>query len=190
MWWLSTNLITGIMYGSLNKLDNFDSLVWLTGTRKVIFLIFIADYSCALQKEILVHGRLYVTQNYLCFYANIFGWETNLTLRWKEVSAITKEKTALVIPNAVLISTRSEKYFFTSFVARDKTFLMLFRVWQNALLDQPMTPQEMWQWVCKWFNGLGVYCCSMLWEVIILHLGGMLFFFVVISFPSSFYFFS
>lgn len=52
-----------------------------------------------------------------------------------------------MIPNAVLICTRSEKYFFTSFVARDKTYLMLFRVWQNALLDQPMTPQEMWQWV-------------------------------------------
>lgn len=64
------------------------------------------------------------------------------------MSAITKEKTALVIPNAVLISTRTEKHFFTSFASRDKTYLMLFRVWQNALLDQPMSPQEMWQWVC------------------------------------------
>lgn len=25
--------------------------------------------------------------------------------------------------------------------------MMLFRVWQNALMDQPMTTQEMWQWV-------------------------------------------
>ncbi|KAJ8934330.1 hypothetical protein NQ314_013371, partial [Rhamnusium bicolor] len=104
-------------------------------------------YSCALQKEILVHGRLYVTQNYLCFYANIFGWETNVTLKWRDVASITKEKTALVIPNAVLISTKLEKYFFTSFVARDKTYLMLFRVWQNALMDQQMPAQEMWQWV-------------------------------------------
>ncbi|XP_018565494.1 GRAM domain-containing protein 1B isoform X2 [Anoplophora glabripennis] len=107
----------------------------------------VVDYSCALQKEILVQGRLYVTQNYLCFYANIFGWETNLTLKWKDVASITKEKTALVIPNAVLISTKSDKYFFTSFVARDKTYLMLFRFWQNALMDQPMSAQEMWQWV-------------------------------------------
>ncbi|KAJ8970115.1 hypothetical protein NQ317_000569 [Molorchus minor] len=107
----------------------------------------VVDYSCAVQKEILVQGRLYVTQNYLCFHANIFGWETNLTLKWKDVASITKEKTALVIPNAVLISTKTEKYFFTSFVARDKTYLMLFRVWQNALMDQPMPAQEMWQWV-------------------------------------------
>ncbi|CAG9771072.1 unnamed protein product [Ceutorhynchus assimilis] len=107
----------------------------------------VVDYSCALQKEILVQGRLYITQNYLCFYANIFGWETNLTLKWKEVAAITKEKTALVIPNAVLICTKGEKYFFTSLVQRDKTYMMLFRIWQNALMDQPMSQQEMWQWV-------------------------------------------
>ncbi|GLV31450.1 GRAM domain containing 1B [Carabus blaptoides fortunei] len=107
----------------------------------------VVDYSCALQKEILVHGRLYVTQNYLCFYANIFRWETTVTLQWKDVTAITKEKTALVIPNAILLSTDSDKYFLTSFSARDKTYLMLFRVWQNALMDQPMSAQEMWQWV-------------------------------------------
>ncbi|KYB29361.1 protein Aster-B isoform X2 [Tribolium castaneum] len=112
----------------------------------------LVDYSCALQKEILAQGRLYVTQNYLCFYANILGWETTLKLKWKDVSAITKEKTAIVIPNAVLICTRTEKYFFTSFVARDKTYLMLFRVWQNALMDQPMSPQEMWQWVHQWYG--------------------------------------
>ena len=36
----------------------------------------IVDYSCALQRDILLQGRIYVTQNYLCFYANIFRWET------------------------------------------------------------------------------------------------------------------
>jgi hypothetical protein len=107
----------------------------------------IVDYSCALQKDILVHGRLYASQHYLCFYANIFRWETSVSLRWKDVTAITKEKTALVIPNAILVCTEGEKLFFTSFGARDKTYLMLFRVWQNALLDQPLSMQEMWQWV-------------------------------------------
>ena len=49
---------------------------------------------------------------------------------------MTKERTARVIPNAVQICTPTDKYFFTSFAARDKTYLMLFRVWQNALMDQ------------------------------------------------------
>ncbi|XP_012272222.1 GRAM domain-containing protein 1B isoform X2 [Orussus abietinus] len=107
----------------------------------------VVDYSCALQREILAHGRLYVTQNYVCFYANIFTWETLVSLRWKDVTSITKEKTAIVIPNAILISTETDKFFLTTFGARDKTYLMLFRVWQNALIGQPMSTTEMWQLV-------------------------------------------
>ncbi|XP_036327831.1 protein Aster-B-like isoform X3 [Rhagoletis pomonella] len=107
----------------------------------------IVDYSCALQRDILVQGRLYVSQNYVCFHANIFRWETYLTIRWKDVTSITKEKTALVIPNAISICTAKEKYFFATFTTRDKAFLMLFRVWQNTLMNKPMPPQEIWQWV-------------------------------------------
>lgn len=88
---------------------------------------------------------MYVSQDYMCFHANIFGWETFLNLRWRNVTSITKEKTALVIPNAILISTEVDKYFITSFAARDKTYLMLFRIWQNALMEKSMLPQEIWQ---------------------------------------------
>lgn len=107
----------------------------------------IVDYSCALQKEILVHGRMFVTQNWICFYANIFRWETIVTIPTKEITAITKEKTARVIPNAIQICNEKDKYFFTSFAARDKTYLMLFRIWQNALMEQPLSPSELWHWV-------------------------------------------
>ncbi|GAB6027433.1 hypothetical protein CHUAL_001696 [Chamberlinius hualienensis] len=107
----------------------------------------IVDYSCAMQKDILVQGRLYISQNFICFYANIFRWETCLIIKCKDITSMTKEKTALVIPNAIQVCTTNEKHFFTSFGARDKTYLMMFRVWQNALLDQPMSPQELWQWI-------------------------------------------
>lgn len=88
---------------------------------------------------------MFVSQHYLCFHANIFGWETFLSLKWRDVTALTKEKTAFVIPNAILVSTKSEKYFITSFAARDKTYLQLFRIWQNALMNKPMVAQEIWQ---------------------------------------------
>uniref|UniRef100_T1J6N1 VASt domain-containing protein n=1 Tax=Strigamia maritima TaxID=126957 RepID=T1J6N1_STRMM len=110
----------------------------------------LVDYSCALQKDILVQGRLYISQNYVCFYANIFRWETVLVIRCIDVTAMTKEKTARVIPNAIQICTELDKHFFTSFGARDKTYLMLFRVWQNALMEQPMSIQELWQ--CVHYN--------------------------------------
>lgn len=59
-----------------------------------------------------------------------------VSIKSKDIVAMTKEKTALVIPNAIEIRTEGEKHFFTSFASRDKTYLMLFRIWQNALMDQ------------------------------------------------------
>jgi len=96
----------------------------------------ISDYSCALQREILVQGRMYVSQGHVSFHANIFGWETQTIIRLKDITSITKEKTALVIPNAIQVGVKGgDKYFFTSFVTRDATFLMLFKLWQMSLLE-------------------------------------------------------
>uniref|UniRef100_A0A3P9KN13 GRAM domain containing 1A n=1 Tax=Oryzias latipes TaxID=8090 RepID=A0A3P9KN13_ORYLA len=100
----------------------------------------IVDYSCALQKDILLQGRLYLSESWLCFYSNIFRWETTITIQLKDVTCMTKEKTAKLIPNAIQISTESEKHFFTSFGARDRSFMMIFRLWQNALLDKVNPP--------------------------------------------------
>uniref|UniRef100_A0A8C1MM55 GRAM domain-containing protein n=1 Tax=Cyprinus carpio TaxID=7962 RepID=A0A8C1MM55_CYPCA len=96
----------------------------------------IVDYSCALQRDILLQGRLYLSENWLCFYSNIFRWETTITILLKDVTSLTKEKTAKLIPNAIQISTEHEKHFFTSFGARDRSYMMIFRLWQNALMDK------------------------------------------------------
>lgn len=44
---------------------------------------FRTDYGCALQREILLQGRLYVSENHICFHANIFGWVTNVCASFK-----------------------------------------------------------------------------------------------------------
>lgn len=46
----------------------------------------IEDFGCALQKEILLQGRIYISESYLCFNANIFGWVTNVS--WRGVSFV------------------------------------------------------------------------------------------------------
>ncbi|XP_067827130.1 protein Aster-B-like isoform X1 [Heptranchias perlo] len=117
----------------------------------------IVDYSCALQRDILLQGRLYLSENWICFYSNIFRWETLLTVRLKDVCSMTKEKTARLIPNAVQVCTDTEKHFFTSFGARDRTFMMMFRLWQNALLEKPLCPKELWHFVHQCYgNELGL----------------------------------
>uniref|UniRef100_A0A8C0L1H8 GRAM domain containing 1A n=1 Tax=Canis lupus dingo TaxID=286419 RepID=A0A8C0L1H8_CANLU len=107
----------------------------------------IVDYSCALQREILLQGRLYLSENWICFYSNIFRWETTISIQLKEVTCLKKEKTAKLIPNAIQICTESEKHFFTSFGARDRCFLLIFRLWQNALLEKTLSPRELWHLV-------------------------------------------
>lgn len=81
-----TNLIKG------NKLKTFSPLppvFYCIASHHC--LAALADYSCAIQKDILVHGRLYVSQNYLCFHANIIVYETRFVLRWKDVTSISME---------------------------------------------------------------------------------------------------
>uniref|UniRef100_A0A3Q2ZF05 GRAM domain containing 1Bb n=1 Tax=Kryptolebias marmoratus TaxID=37003 RepID=A0A3Q2ZF05_KRYMA len=117
----------------------------------------IVDYSCALQRDILLQGRLYLSENWICFYSNIFRWETLLTVRLKDICSMTKEKTARLIPNAIQVCTDTEKHFFTSFGARDRTYMMMFRLWQNALLEKPLCPKELWHFVHQCYgNELGL----------------------------------
>uniref|UniRef100_A0A8C5EZT1 GRAM domain containing 1B n=1 Tax=Gopherus evgoodei TaxID=1825980 RepID=A0A8C5EZT1_9SAUR len=116
----------------------------------------IVDYSCALQRDILLQGRLYLSENWICFYSNIFRWETLLTVRLKDICSMTKEK-ARLIPNAIQVCTDTEKHFFTSFGARDRTYMMMFRLWQNALLEKPLCPKELWHFVHQCYgNELGL----------------------------------
>nr|XP_020862803.1 GRAM domain-containing protein 1C isoform X3 [Phascolarctos cinereus] len=105
------------------------------------------NYACALQKDILLQGRLYLSENWLCFHSNIFRWETTISIALKDITFMTKEKTAQLIPNAIQIITESEKFFFTSFGARDRSYLSIFRLWQNVLLEKSLTKQEFWQLV-------------------------------------------
>ncbi|CAJ0637245.1 14326_t:CDS:10 [Entrophospora sp. SA101] len=92
----------------------------------------INDFGCALQREILVQGRLYVSCTHVCFNANIFGWITNLVIAFKDIVSIEKKMTAFVIPNAILISTLHAKNFFTSFLARDTAYELLYTMWKQS----------------------------------------------------------
>ena len=119
--------------------------------------MLVDDYSCAVQKEILVHGRMYVTQEHLCFHSNIFGFETSVVIRLADVDSITPEKTAHIIPNALRVVMTSEpngsgkekSYWFTSFISRDTSFTILMKIWQNVLMGSPMTAVNLRHFACR-----------------------------------------
>lgn len=93
----------------------------------------ISDYSCALSKDILVQGKLYLSQNFLFFKSNILGWVTNLQIPLQEVIQIEKKSTAVLFPNGIVIRTLHQKYVFATFITRDATFNLITKVWHNVL---------------------------------------------------------
>ncbi|GAN10517.1 hypothetical protein MAM1_0364c10058 [Mucor ambiguus] len=90
----------------------------------------IDDYGCALQKEILLQGRVYISEHHLCFNANIFGWITNLVIAFADIEDIEKRSTAIFIPNAILISTCSSKV--ASFLSRDQAYDQMVEIWKAS----------------------------------------------------------
>ncbi|KAI9207542.1 uncharacterized protein BJ171DRAFT_578656 [Polychytrium aggregatum] len=111
-------------------------------------------YSCAIHKDVLIQGRLWISQHCISFK----GW-TNLsvTINFDEIVHMEKKTIAYAFPNSILIETESTQYFFASFLARDEVFDILSRLWDvhvpttSALRKYP----DMSALVCV-CNGVGV----------------------------------
>jgi hypothetical protein len=91
------------------------------------------SYACALQREILAQGRLFVTNHRIAFHANIIGWVTNFSVPYGDIVSLDKRSTAVVIPNSIQVSTLHQRYFFASFLWRDQTYDLIKRHWQAFL---------------------------------------------------------
>uniref|UniRef100_A0A673NFA9 GRAM domain containing 2Aa n=1 Tax=Sinocyclocheilus rhinocerous TaxID=307959 RepID=A0A673NFA9_9TELE len=83
-------------------------------------------YSCALLRDILLQGRLYISRNWLCFYANLFGKDIKVAIPVASVRLVKKHKTAGLVPNGLAITTdSSQKYVFVSLLSRDSVYDVL-----------------------------------------------------------------
>ncbi|CAK5276130.1 unnamed protein product [Mycena citricolor] len=118
--------VTGFAVASNKRNADFHEL--FPGIPEGDYLI--DDYGCALQRDILVQGRIYVSENHLCFHANIFGWVTDLTISIYEITTLEKKVTAFVIPNAIHVVTPRADYTFASFLSRDTTFDVIHNIWR------------------------------------------------------------
>jgi hypothetical protein len=104
--------------------------------------ILIRDYSCAWNKDILHHGRIYLSLNWLCFKDGLFNADLNIKL--EDVRSVAKQKTAYVIPNAIEVSTVDDKkLFFTTFNNRNRTFYDIVRIWTNNVNGKPDTQTDL-----------------------------------------------
>ncbi|XP_078148242.1 GRAM domain family protein isoform X2 [Carex rostrata] len=95
--------------------------------------VLLHDFICALQENILLQvGYLYLFLRHVCFYSNIFGYETKKIIPFNEITYIHKAKTAAIFPNAIEIGAGGKKHFFGSFLSRDEAYRLITDAWAQT----------------------------------------------------------
>jgi hypothetical protein len=90
------------------------------------------DFACALSREILLQGRIYVSEQYVCFNSSLLGWVTNLIIKQEDIIKFEKKNTAGIFPNGIAIETKDARHVFASFLSRDSTLDFMVAVWEGV----------------------------------------------------------
>jgi len=92
-------------------------------------------FSCALSDKILLQGKLFITNKKLVFYswfnnASLFG-TTLIEIPKSDIVEVTKQYN-MIFDNSIEVQTKNVKFFFTSFVYRDKCYTLI----RENMLDE------------------------------------------------------
>ncbi|AQZ16334.1 YSP2 (YDR326C) and YHR080C [Zygosaccharomyces parabailii] len=125
--------LSNIEYASERKNQEFHSLFKdsVGADEKLV-----ADHSCALSRDILLQGKMYISDRQICFYSNILGWVSTVFIPFEEIVQIEKKTTAGIFPNGIVVDTLHTKYVFASFISRDATFDLMTDVWNQIILGK------------------------------------------------------
>ncbi|XP_026169170.1 GRAM domain-containing protein 2A-like [Mastacembelus armatus] len=87
-------------------------------------------FICALQKEVLYHGKLFVSEHHVCFYSSVLLKDTKVVIPAASVRKVKKHNTAL---SMLSIQTADrEKYTFVSLRNREMCYKLLQSVCSHA----------------------------------------------------------
>lgn len=98
------------------------------------------SYTCALQKDMLYQGKMFVSDSWICFHSKVFGRDTKIAIPVPAVTFIKKTKTALLVPNALVVETSIEQHVFVSFLSRNATFKLLKAVCAHLEVEKSSSP--------------------------------------------------
>ncbi|XP_054794902.1 protein VASCULAR ASSOCIATED DEATH 1, chloroplastic-like isoform X2 [Prosopis cineraria] len=97
--------------------------------------VLIEDFNCALQENILIQGHMYLFVNFICFYSNIFGFETKRVIPLDEVTSVRKAKTAGLFPNAIEIFAGGKKEAISESSSQENGFIAIEKANNSEILD-------------------------------------------------------
>ncbi|KAM4709570.1 GRAM domain-containing protein 2B-like isoform 1-T1 [Discoglossus pictus] len=115
------------------------------------------SFQCALQKEVLYQGRLYISSNFLGFYCSMLRKEIKVLIRVSSVILVKKANTALLVPNALSVrTTEGEKYLFGSLRNREMCYQVVRAVCTNiqdgSACNTPMSVDPVFEQNSKILN--------------------------------------
>ncbi|KAI8915961.1 hypothetical protein EDD86DRAFT_197297 [Gorgonomyces haynaldii] len=98
-------------------------------------------FNAALQKDIAVQGKVYLTQNRLCFYSNILGFVNILVIQFCQVTEIQHRPGP--ISSYIRIFAENASHTLRLYSKSEKIYSILALIWKNSKAEQPIKLQEL-----------------------------------------------
>ena len=92
----------------------------------------IKAFTCAMERDIILQGKMILTAKNICFYTNVFNRSFHIAIPFKEITQIEKRNTLGFVPNAIRIIQGEVHHSFISFLKRDLAFDLMIEFWENA----------------------------------------------------------
>jgi hypothetical protein len=101
----------------------------------------VEDFSCALKKKMLLQGRMYVFEEHICFYTNLFGYVKLKSIPLSEVVDVKKRKN-VGFANSIEVTwgPNGKREFFTSFLHRGEAYRLIMAQWRQCSDLAPPSP--------------------------------------------------
>ena len=102
-----------------------------------LFKNHIDHWLIAFLGDILLQGKMYITDRYLCFHSRIISYVTKHVHPWEQIERVTKERVAFIFPTAIGIKLKNpeKKLTYASFLQRDQAFEKILSIWSPFHYD-------------------------------------------------------
>jgi len=96
------------------------------------------DVPCSFKTTFKHYGKLYLTQNYICFYSHFITSHTRRVIKIRNIITISKPEKKN--RHSILIETKTESFLFSSFQDREKIYDFMVELYNDSKNDTTSLP--------------------------------------------------
>ncbi|KAF2071142.1 hypothetical protein CYY_007548 [Polysphondylium violaceum] len=96
------------------------------------------DVPCSFKTTFKHYGKLYLTQNYICFYSHFITSHTRRVIKIRNIITISKPEKKN--RHSILVETKTESFLFSSFQDREKVYDFMVNLYNDSKNDTSSLP--------------------------------------------------